>query len=335
MSLPLVSVVMPVYNGEKYLKEAIESILSQTYENLELVVVNDGSTDSSKNIVLSYTDRRIRLVENERNSGIVFTRNQGLESANGIYIATLDCDDVALKDRIQNQVDFLEKNPDYGMCGTFYQIIDANGKAGKKVLFPSSNRDIISFLKIGNCFCNSTILIRSALAKELKYKAQYDIVEDYELWCRMSKRAKMANLPIFSTHYRVHGNNISVSKMNDLFTRVRKINMQSLADSDIQYSESEINIHANLLNGNFTFFNDAEHFNGLEQWILKFYTKLESEKKYNNSLLLALLFEKWQIIVARRKNYQKLFKNSLIALNRFLYIKTLAGRAYDKLMRIK
>src|SRR4029077_20706952 len=111
MNQPLVSVVMPVYNGERYLKEAIESVLFQTYKNLELVVVDDGSVDARKTIILSYSDSRIRLVENTKNSGIVFTRNKGLLAAQGEYIATLDCDDIALPDRIENQVNFLEKNP--------------------------------------------------------------------------------------------------------------------------------------------------------------------------------------------------------------------------------
>ena len=140
MNLPLVSVVMPVYNGEKYLKEAIDSVLSQSYQNIELVIVNDGSTDSGSQIVKKYTDPRIRFVENESNSGIVYSRNKGLESATGKYVATLDSDDIALPDRIEKQVLFLENNSEYGMCGTFFSTIDSAGMFVKKVHFPTGNQ---------------------------------------------------------------------------------------------------------------------------------------------------------------------------------------------------
>ena len=270
MNLPLVSVVMPVYNGENYLKEAIDSILSQSYQNIELVIVNDGSTDSSKAVIQSYADSRIRLVENERNSGIVFTRNRGLESASGAYIATLDCDDIALPDRLEKQVDFLVKNPDYGMCGSYYYIMNGSGKQTKKVRPPTSNRDIITYLLVGNCFCNSTMLIRSSLAKELKYRENFDIVEDYELWHRISKRAKLACLPFYGTYYRVHGNNISVSKMNDMFSRAKKINAEILKDLNIEFSERELEIHASWLNGNFLFLVKGIHFRNFRPGFINF-----------------------------------------------------------------
>src|SRR5207344_3015196 len=120
-------------------------------------------------IVLSYPDPRIRFVENDKNSGIVFTRNRGLSLASGEYIATLDCDDIALPDRIENQVSFMEKNQDYGMCGSFFQIMDFDGKLRAEMKMPTGNRDIITYLTVGNCYCNSTIMVRSRLAKELKY----------------------------------------------------------------------------------------------------------------------------------------------------------------------
>src|SRR3979411_1813870 len=112
MDLPLVSFVMPVYNAEKYLKEAIDSVLHQSYKNIELVIINDGSTDSSKDIILANDDPRIRYFENKFNSGIVYSRNRGLQLAIGDYIATLDSDDIALPHRTEQQVDFLEKNSD-------------------------------------------------------------------------------------------------------------------------------------------------------------------------------------------------------------------------------
>ena len=332
MNFPLVSVVMPVYNAEKYLKEAIDSILSQTYPNFELVVVNDGSTDSSREIILSYADPRIRLIENEKNSGIVFTRNVGLMAAAGVYTATLDSDDIAVPDRLTRQVNFLETNLTHGMCGSFYTVIDGKGQVTKKVEFPVNHKDIITHLTINNCFCNSTILVRSPLAKELKYREQYDIVEDYELWYRISKRAELANLPFYGTYYRVHGNNISVSKMNDMFERVKKINHQILIDSEITFSERELELHARFLRVDLPFFGSADVTDELENWVCKFYEGLTRLEKYNQGLLFDLITERWLIIAFKTKKFRKLFSNRLKTYDRKNYLKNLKMKVAEKLL---
>jgi len=335
MNQPLVSVVMPVYNGERYLKEAIESVLFQTYKNLELVVVDDGSTDASKSIISSYSDSRIRLVENTKNSGIVFTRNKGLLAAQGEYIATLDCDDIALPERIENQVNFLEKNPDYALCGSFYQIMDASGKLLGKMRMPTSNRDIVTYLTVGNCYCNSTIMVRSNLAKELKYTTGYDIVEDYELWYRISQKMKIAILPFLGTYYRVHGNNISVSKMNDMFSRVKKIYTRVLFDSSIEFTEHELELHANWLNGNFVFFNSRESIVELDSWSAKFYEGITRNATYDSRLLFELVSEKWLYVLFKTKHYRLVFKNRLFSINRGLYLKSLVNKMSRKFKYLK
>lgn len=333
MNFPLVSVVMPVYNGEKFLTEAIDSILMQSYKNIELVIVNDGSSDSSKRIIQSYTDPRIRFVENETNSGIVFSRNRGLESSKGEYVATLDCDDIALPDRIEKQVEFLEKNPGYGMCGTFYISIDQKGEFKEKIHYPTGYQDIATCLILGNCFCNSTVMIRSRIAKELKYREKFDIVEDYELWYRISRMSKLANLPFYGTLYRLHGTNISVSKEHVMLALARKINEEVLGDLNINFSEKELEIHINLLHRNTGYFQDIKNFNELETWILKLFDRLEKEERFNTSLLYRLLSEKWIIITFNTKRYRKLFFNRLSKRKWRLYIHSLYKRVFIRLKK--
>src|SRR4029078_1647315 len=157
----MVSVVMPVYNAEKYLREAIQSILTQNYSNLEMIIVNDGSTDNSKNIILSFEDPRLRYFENPENWGIVRTRNRALAEATGEYVAVLDSDDVALPDKLRFQVEFMENNPEFKLCGSYFKTIDANGHILKNVKFPSHDGDARSMLLVHNCFCHSTIVMRS------------------------------------------------------------------------------------------------------------------------------------------------------------------------------
>src|SRR5690606_29827801 len=109
---------MPVYNGEKYIKEAIRNILCQTFSNFELVIIDDGSTDSSIEIIQSIKDRRIRFLKNEKNQGIAYTRNVGLKEAKGEFLAWMDCDDLVEPNRLEIQINYLKNNPEIGICGT-------------------------------------------------------------------------------------------------------------------------------------------------------------------------------------------------------------------------
>jgi glycosyltransferase involved in cell wall biosynthesis len=333
MEIPLVSVTMPVYNGEKYLKEAIDSVLNQSYKNIELIIVNDASTDSTKKIIHAYSDSRIRYVENETNSGIVYSRNRGVVEAEGEFVATLDSDDIAMQNRIEKQVDFLCKNPDFGMCGTFYHTIDRNGNFIGRIRYPTGNVDIITSMILGNCFGNSTIMIRSKIVKELKYRKGYDIAEDYDLWCRIAKIAKLANLPIYGTLYRVHGNNVSVARMNDLLVVEIKIIKQILKDMNVEFSEREFEIHLNFFKRNIGYFNNRTHFKELEDWLIKLYKCAIRENKYNPLLLLELIADKWMVIAFGVRQYGKLFYSRVARLNRGLYLGCLLKRVYSKVTR--
>ena len=138
---PLVSIVLPVYNGEKYLAESLDSVLAQTYQNWELVIINDGSTDGTENLIFRLSDKRIKYLPNDGNKGIIFSLNRGLQVSNGVFIARLDADDIALPTRIEKQVEFLSENVDYNLCGSYFQTIDSNGQLLKNVRFPANNRD--------------------------------------------------------------------------------------------------------------------------------------------------------------------------------------------------
>ena len=126
------SVVMPVYNAEKYLSEAIESILQQSFEDFEFLIINDGSTDRSKDIVLQYDDPRIIYVENDSNMGLIATLNRGIKLARGLFLARMDADDISVKDRFAKQIAFLKNNPNYRLCGSTVRIIDGKGQKKKE-----------------------------------------------------------------------------------------------------------------------------------------------------------------------------------------------------------
>jgi glycosyltransferase involved in cell wall biosynthesis len=330
MNRPLVSVVMPVYNAEKYLKPAIDSILNQSYPDLDIVIVNDGSTDDSKNIIKSYQDPRIRYFENARNSGIVVTRNRGLEEARGDYIAVMDSDDLATPDRMKIQVEFLENNQEFGMCGSYFKTINGQDKILKTVNFPTNDKDARSYLIVHNCFCHSTVMIRGELAKRLKYDLRYDVVEDYELWYRISKISKIINLPVYTTFYRVHGNNVSTTKNKHMFILLDKINSNVLDDLEILYTRDELSLHSNLLIYNFSFFKDKGKLDELEKWMVRFFHEIEKNPNFSEIIVYKILIKKWIVVCTKSKDFKKLLFNKLLFKHPSLYLNILVKKIRGK-----
>ena len=152
------SVVMPVYNAEKYLSEAIESILQQSFEDFEFLIINDGSTDRSKDIVLQYDDPRIIYVENDSNMGLIATLNRGIKLARGLFLARMDADDISVKDRFAKQIAFLKNNPNYGLCGSTVRIIDGKGQRKKRVMLPITDTEIRTYSYFSSPLIHPTVM---------------------------------------------------------------------------------------------------------------------------------------------------------------------------------
>lgn len=198
---------MPVCNGEKYLAEAIESILAQTFTDFEFIIVDDGSSDRSAAIVSSYAeqDRRIRFIKLERNRGVADARNQGLAVASGEFIATMDCDDVSLPERLQRQVDFLEQKPEIGVLGTGAQAVNEELRPLFDFNLPPQHALIVFNLFVGSFLIHpSTMMRRELLLSVAGYEPSRQTSEDPELWTRLMWRTRFANLPERLLLYRWH-----------------------------------------------------------------------------------------------------------------------------------
>jgi glycosyltransferase involved in cell wall biosynthesis len=208
--VPRVSVVLPVLNGDRYLAQAIESVLSQTLRDLELVIVDDGSTDRSRAIVesLAGRDDRVRLIVNEANLGLAAALNRGWQAARAPYIARLDADDVALPDRLSLQVAFLDSNPAVAVVGGASIRIDAAGNRGAMMLFPTTDRGIRATLTRRCCIPHSGAVIRKRVLEEV---GGYRLgeAEDFDLWLRVADRWQLANLPVPVVLYREHAGQIT------------------------------------------------------------------------------------------------------------------------------
>lgn len=196
---PTISVIMPVYNAAAYLKEAIESILGQTFKDFELIIINDGSTDNSSKVIESFKDERIRYLS-QKNRGVSISRNKAIKLAVGEFIAMQDADDISAKDRFIGQINFLEGNPRVGLVGTNYHVIDENGKLATTTDVFTDPEDLKLAEIFSNQFGQGTVMIRKSYLKGLNYEENRKLAEDYDLWARLSHQTQIANLrkPLYS-----------------------------------------------------------------------------------------------------------------------------------------
>lgn len=311
MDQPLVSVIMPAYNAAPYIAEAIESVLNQHLTNLELVIIDDASTDETANLIAGYSDPRINIHRNYENKGIVFSRNRGIAMAKGKYIAILDSDDIALPDRLERQVAFLEARPDHAACGSYYRVIDSHGKIKTSVVLPVEADDTKTFLYFNVCFCHSTLMLRADLARMYQYRDGFDIVEDYEIAYRISRKWKLGNLPSFTTLYRIHGHNISIDKKEKMLAVRKRMDSTVLNDLGIKYTENQLDLHSNFINMNHDFFADKKRLLALEEWLLMYYDKLKDIPGMNRKMVKRILVVRWGLICVRNSQFGMLVNNRL------------------------
>lgn len=210
-SIPIVTVLMPVFNAQSYLDEAIKSILDQTFINFEFLIINDGSTDLSEKIILSFDDPRIIYKCNKTNCGIVATLNEGLSCAKGKYIARMDADDIAKPTRLFRQFDFMEKNPEIFVLGTgFEQLVE--GKTNEYNFLPETDCEIKKGLFFCSQIAHPTVMFNKSKINKfnLQYNKDAKYAEDYELWVKAANLGfKFHNLQSVELTYRSHSNQIS------------------------------------------------------------------------------------------------------------------------------
>ncbi len=205
-SVPGVTVLMPVFNGARFLRKAIESILRQTHRDFELLIINDGSTDRSRDIVLSYDDPRITFVENSENMGLAAALNAGIRLAKYELVARQDADDISLPDRLAMQVDFLERNQSVALVGTQATIIDQQGFRAGLVLDRACTHDSIRWdLLFDNGFTHTSVMFRGSIVAQLGgYDSTFRYCQDYALWTQIARHHCVANLDVCLVQYRVH-----------------------------------------------------------------------------------------------------------------------------------
>jgi len=285
--MPQTTVLIPTYNCAKYIVPAIKSVLAQKYADYELLIIDDGSTDNTEEIVSKISDSRIVYLKNSCNKGIVYTLNKGIEMAKGEYIARMDADDIVLGNRLEIQIDFLNKNPDHGIVGGWYQVTNENGKIIDTVEGVTNCSSAQLGLLFRNQFAHSVVTMRTDLAKQLKYDPEFQYCEDYDLWVRFAEVSKVTNLPAYYLSYRWYSENSCNRKQKELKQAMLNLLSRELDKIEVEHTAEELMLHAAVCFGMANkLFNDPVKHKALRQWHNKVFGSPVLNQRYDKDRLL-------------------------------------------------
>lgn len=302
----LISVVVASYNTQsEYLKEMIDSILNQTYKNLELIIVDDGSINPVKNVVKEYNDNRIKLITNDTNIGVTKSRNKALEAAKGEYIAIMDSDDISDRDRLKKQIEYLNNNKKVDLVSCQMKFISDDGRKNPYIKIPKNRKKYQTWLFWDNSipFPHGPAMIRSSFIKNnnIKYDERYKRALDYKLWVDCSKYGEFHIINEYLYGYRVHENQISQKGKYDQEYFSKRICLDQLENLNINATEDDEIVHIAL--------RAAENYNNpkkLLDWKLKL-EKSNNKIEYYNKFYFKQELQ-YRYFKACYKNYI-IFKN--------------------------
>ena len=295
---PAISVIMPVYNREEYVTDAINSILNQSFSNFEFIIIDDGSTDATFSRLNTLHDSRIKLLKLEYNKGNYFARNKGMEVAQGKYICIMDSDDISFPDRLQKQFDFMESNMNFGLCGGF-----AKEMSGNKILTPSPNYEELKVLLMSNIiFKHPTLFLRSSLVKDynLKYNEKFRYAADYDFLVRAANLFPVTNIQEVILEYRQHSDQISVSNKIEQAEISDLVRLKQLSYLNIKANKHQCILHLKLMNRQQI--RSLNEFKLLQEWSNYLLLKNNLEKHYHSYIFTLFLKDLLKNILYNFKN---------------------------------
>ncbi len=333
-----VSIILPVYNGEKYLAEAIESILDQTFQDFELLIINDCSPDNSEIVISKFTDKRIKYVKSEVNRGLAETLNNGIRLAKGAYIARMDQDDISDARRLELQVEALDGDKELGLCGTAIRLF--GGTNPHVVKNPESHESIFTNLLFYNCMAHPSVMFRKDLfiQNKLLYDKSYDWAEDFELWCRAKYLVKCLNINFPLLNYRINETSMTASSESRVHRTIARINNRNLEDLGLHVSEDQLILHMKI--GHFMI--DSKNVlevHSVEDHLIAIIKQNEQIRIYSDHILKSVISKFWySILIDMDKQPRKYFLNgrlSQILGIKFRILKGIIKEQYlSKLLRL-
>lgn len=297
-SQPLVSVAVPVHNGERYLRECVQSVLRQTLSDWELVLVDDGSTDGSASIAREFSDRRIRWEAHGSQRGQTAARNTAAQLARGRYVAVLDQDDSCFPSRLAEQVSFLEKNPDYAAVSAWKAKIDAHGK-----LIRRDSKSIMSSDELGSvlvfkmAFVHPATMFRRDVLSDYPHDEEYITANDYELMVRLSEKEKLWNLPRVLLAYRSHGENLSYKRAARAREEERRVIERQLDRIGVAFGDEDVERHLLLSKKDIEI--DREFLESSEKWLRRLCAANDESRYREPAAFRSICAHRWLNICAR------------------------------------
>jgi glycosyltransferase involved in cell wall biosynthesis len=328
-----VTVVLPVFNGEKYIRYAMESVLQQDYTNFELLIINDGSTDKTSDIISGFKDPRLKIISHEKNLGLVNSLNEGIDLSDGDYIVRMDADDICLPGRISSQVKFMEKNPSIGASGTFYFALIN----GKKLFysFPTPVNETKAMLLFNSPVAHPTAIIRRSLLRRhnLKYSSQFVHAEDYFLWSQISEHADLSNLNKYFLEYRFHDSQVTAVQASSQIKSksVDEVRTYHLNKLGIIPSDEETLVHRQISNGEVP---ESFPFVVYEVWLTNLRNANSTFKIYDPDAFDIVINERWLRLCVNahgiKQGLSVFFKSDLFRKSKFnfRYISALMNSAF-------
>jgi glycosyltransferase involved in cell wall biosynthesis len=286
-----VSTIIPIYNAETHLADAIESILNQGYQDLEVILVNDASTDHSEAIAEKYISDRVRLINNPHNRGVALSLNSALQVCSGEYIARMDADDIAMPDRIKNQVAFMDANPALVVSGSWARHIGKyEGVLERK---PVGTSCVAAFMMLDNPIMHPTAMLRKRVLEKhnLKYDATFERCEDFDLWERLSHVGGIDNIPKPLLHFRVHDSSVTAKYSDEMWNKTYDVLKRGLKRIGITIDSSELKFHRKVSHGE-----PAENIEELklaEKWFSRLFEANQKIKVHDGTAMREALGFVW------------------------------------------
>jgi len=282
---------MPVYNGEAFLREAISSVLCQTFKDFELLVINDGSKDRSVAVIESVHDPRIRVIHNEVNKGLIYSLNKGFDLARGEYIARMDCDDISLPTRLEKQLNFMEAHPRVGISGTWIEVM---GKKNYLMKYPQGSESIRCHMLFYCAVAHPSVILRKEMIKRhgLYFDQSYVRAEDYELWVRaLLDNVQFANYPEMLVRYRLRPDLTRTKLGRDQLATASRVRRNQLAYMGFATQDEDLWIHEAIATCQIT--PDKANLGKAEKWLMKLREKNKEGKNYQERELDEAIGRAW------------------------------------------
>lgn len=293
---------MAAYNAAPYIAKSIQSVLDQTFTDFELLIVNDGSVDNTVSIIQSFQDTRIRLIENDRNRGIPYTRNVALTEAKGELIAILDSDDISHPERLSIQLDQMNQDPELAVLGSWAKIINSQGDLSEETLQVHTDPNEIKVtLFFENTLVHSSVMMRTEILRQVGGYPNHQVAQDYGLFCKIAEQYKIKNIPQFLVQYRIHSNNISKTKGAKVKQELLKIKDRQLKLMQIVNKPKYLEI---LANSTKTYPHPKKDYKALYRALI------ENNKRLNffdQKTLEWVVFHKWYEVILFKRGPSALF----------------------------